>query len=518
MGQQHPGWQGNQNQPPGYPPSGGFPQGQPPGQYPPQGHYPQQGQYPQQQPGYGQWNQPPGGPPPRKKKLWLWLAPVLVIVVAAAVAVPIVLTSDSDPAPSQAGGPDQPAPASKNWQLHLDRPEYEKGLGAWEVGSTVVVAHEGAITAFGEADGKQAWRAPAPDGGKFCGAGTRVVNDRLPVAFGKEQTEQGDPVCKFAAMLDVKTGQLGWQQPIDLPQGASPSKPTGAALEIMGDVVVIGQKYATAGLDLATGRQRWMKPVVKPTGGDSGSSSITGMVPGKQSLIVSISGFISDPAITFATLDPATGTLGQGVDYSSKDRGEGFSNPRLVSADPPVALVSRGADKAVYIVLDDKFDKVGAIDAGHPGTAESLAGDGVGVDATDNRQPGRRFLISGGLFVTVTAIPLNGTNKLVAYDIASGARKWERPLSDGRAIMPLAVEGDSVVTLVSPAKSDGDQRIARFALADGAPGPVETYPLRTRSGGSPITQDFRYFWHDARLWAVRGPSNKHDLDAFSIGK
>ncbi|WP_215548234.1 outer membrane protein assembly factor BamB family protein [Amycolatopsis sp. CA-230715] len=499
MGQQHPGWQGNQNQPPG-----GFPQGP----YPPQGQYPQQ-----------QWYQPPAGPPPQKpknKKFWLWLAPLLVVVVAAAVVVPIVLTSGSDPAPARAGGPEQPA--SKSWQVHLDRPEHEKGLGSWEVGDTVVVAHEGAITAFAKGDGKQAWRTPAPEGGKFCGAGTRVVGDQLPVAYGKELTEQKDPVCQFAAVLNVKTGQLGWQQPFDAPQGSSPSKPTGAALEIMGDVVVLAQKYGTVGLDLATGQRRWVKPVVKPTGGDSGSSAIMGMRPGKQSLVVSLSGFISDPAITFATLDPATGTLSQGVDYTSKDSSQRFATPRLLSADPPVALVNRGVEDAVYIVMDDKFDKVGTIDAGHPGTAESLAGDGAGVDAVDNRQPGRRFLISGGLFVTVTAIPLNGTNKLVAYDIASGAKKWERPLADGKAIMPLAVEGDSVVVLVSPATPSGDQRIARFSLADGAPGPVETYPLATPSGGAPITQDFQYFWHDGRLWALRGPSNEHDFDAFSLGK
>ncbi|MFD1051256.1 condensation domain-containing protein, partial [Kibdelosporangium lantanae] len=40
------------------------------------------------------------------------------------------------------------------------------------------------------------------------------------------------------------------------------------------------------------------------------------------------------------------------------------------------------------------------------------------IDTTDTRQAHGRFLISDGLFITVTSIPLNGTNKLVAYDIA----------------------------------------------------------------------------------------------------
>jgi outer membrane protein assembly factor BamB len=519
MGQQHPGWQGNQNQPPGYLPSGGFPPAQ---------QHPQWSPHPQQQVGHGQWNQ---SPPPGKgpgKKLWWWLAPVLVVVVVAAIVVPIVLTSESgpgsDPGPAQAGGTSgaatgQPAPSSKDWNVHLDRPDYEKGLGAWEVGETVVVAHEGAVTAFAESDGKQLWRVPPPGGvGKFCGVGTRVVDDQMAVAYGKELNQQDDPVCTFAALLNMKTGQFGWQQPMEVPQSVSPEKArTGAALEIMGDVVVVGQAHGTMGLDLATGKQRWSKPVAKPTGNDQGTSSIFGMRPGKQSLVVSIGGFVSDPAVTFALLDPATGALSQGVDYSSKDNSNRFNNPRLVSADPPVALISRG-NGAIYLVMDDKFDKTGAIEVGEPGGPDSLQADGVDVGAVNSHQPGSRFLISGGLLVTVTTIPLNGTNKLVAYDIASGSRKWERPIPDGKAIMPLAVQDGSVVTLVSPAEPKGDQRIARFSLSDGSPGPVAAYPVVTQSGGSPVTQDFRYFWHDERLWALRGQSNKYDLDAFSIGK
>ncbi|MFD1050460.1 hypothetical protein ACFQ1S_35510 [Kibdelosporangium lantanae] len=113
---------------------------------------------------------------------------------------------------------------------------------------------------------------------------------------------------------------------------------------------------------------------------------------------------------------------------------------------------------------------------------------------------------------------MNGTNKLVAYDIASGKRKWEQAIPDGKAIMPLAVENGSVVTLVSPAKNKDPQRIARFSLTDGSPGAVESYPLVGKSGDSPTTNEYQLFWHDERLWAVRGPSNEYGLDAFSIGK
>ncbi|SDZ27442.1 PQQ-like domain-containing protein [Amycolatopsis xylanica] len=554
MGQQQSGWQGDQNQnpnqPQGYPPPGQYqPQGYPPpGQYQQQGYpppgqhegYPPQGHNPQPQPqyqppshlGYEQPQQPGWqlGPndwvsseapdlPKSKKKLWLWLAPVLALVVAAAVVVPIVLTSDDSSSPAPAGGQPAPAAGSKNWQVHLERPQYEKGFGSWEVGDTLVVAYQGLITAFAKADGKQVWQAKPPaEGGKFCGVGTRPVNDQMAIAFGKDLNSQGDANCKFAALLNLKTGQLGWQQPMEVPQSVNPEKArTGAALEIMGGVVVVAQNYGTIGLDLATGSQRWSKPVVKPTGGDQGSSTIVSMLPAKDKLIVSIAGFISDPALTFAYLDPATGELSQGKDYGTKDGDGRFGSPRLLTADPPVALVN-GDKNAVYLVMDEKFEKTGLIDAGKLGEPDGLHSDGVGLEFTNNHQQGHRFLMSGGLFVSVTSIPLNGTNKLVAYDVASGAKKWEQAIPDGKAIMPLAVENGSVVVLLSPATPQGDQRIARFTLADGSPGPVATYPLKTQSGGAPITQDFQFYWHDERLWAVRGPSNPFDYDAFSIGK
>ncbi|MFD8494716.1 PQQ-binding-like beta-propeller repeat protein [Amycolatopsis sp. NPDC059657] len=520
MGQQYSGWQNNQNQPQGYPPPRQNP--------PPQGQYPQQQQHPHL--GYQQPQQPGWNPGPNdwvsseapdlksNKKLWLWLVPVLVLVVAAAIVVPIMLTADPAPQSGSTSGQPVPAAGSQNWQVHLDRPQYEKGFGAWEVGDTLVAAYQGTITAFAKADGKQVWQAKPPaDGGKFCGVGTRPVNDQMAIAFGKELNEQGDAKCKFATLLNLKTGQFGWQQPMEVPQSVSPEKArTGAALEIMGDVVVVAQNYGTIGLDLTTGSQRWSKPVVKPTGGDQGTSAIVSMLPAKESLIVSIAGFISDPAITFAYLNPATGELSQGKDFGTKDGDDRFGSPRLLTADPPVALIS-GGKNSVYLIMDEKFEKTGLIDAGKLGEPDGLHADGVGLEFTNNHQPGHRFLISDGLMVSVTTIPLNGTNKLVAHDIKSGEKKWERAIPDGRAIMPLAAENGSVVTLISPATPDGDQRIARFSLTDGSPGPVTAHPLKTQSGGSPVTQDFQYFWHDGRLWGVRGPSNKFDLDAFSIG-
>lgn len=493
MGQQHGGWQGYQNQPPSY-----WPPQPPP-------------------------NQSPYRPRRPKRKLWQWLVPALAVVVAAAIVVTIVLSQSSpDAAPAETRpSDDRPSaePAARDWKVKLNRPDNEKGLGAWEGDEAVVVAHEGAVTSFAKRDGRQLWRTTPPGGsGKFCGAATRVVEDQVAIAYGKELDTQRDAVCAFATVLNVRTGQLGWEQPMNVPQRDSAEQTRkGAALEIMGDVVVIGQDQGTAGLELSTGKQRWAKPVVKPTGDDQGASSILGMRPGKQSLVVSIAGYLSDPAITFALLDPATGTLGNAVDYSAKS-GERFTNPRLVAADPPVAVVSRGQG-AVLLVMDEKFAKVGVIEAGPAGSPDSIQLDGVGVDAVDNRQPGSRILMSGGLLVTVTSIPMNGTNKLVAYDIKSGTRKWAQSVPDGRVIMPLALDGDAVVALVSPAGSQGgDQRIARFALADGAPGAVAAYELASDHGGSTTTEQFRYFWRDERLWAVRGQSNKYGMDAFSIGK
>ncbi|MFD1050461.1 hypothetical protein ACFQ1S_35515 [Kibdelosporangium lantanae] len=130
-------------------------------------------------------------------------------------------------------------------------------------------------------------------------------------------------------------------------------------MTVVGDITISADGYS-AGLN-----QTEERPF-----GDDGGTTIIGMLPGKQSLVVSMSGFLSNPAITFAQLDPATGTLSQGVDYTSKDSANKFTTPRIVSADPPVALVYRGSG-AVYIVMDDKFNKVGSVEAGSLGDPAS---------------------------------------------------------------------------------------------------------------------------------------------------
>jgi len=98
----------------------------------------------------------------------------------------------------------------------------------------------------------------------------------------------------------------------------------------------------TIGLDLATGKQRLAKPVAR-RGNDLGNSSMIGMLPAKAVARRVDRRLPLRPSITFALLDPPTGTLTRAWTTARRTTRTGSANPRLVSADPPVALVRAAA-------------------------------------------------------------------------------------------------------------------------------------------------------------------------------
>src|SRR3954451_690154 len=218
---QHPGWQQRPN--PGHQP---------------QWSNPQQG-----------WYGPPVPPPPpprRRGRLWLWLAPALLLVVAAAGGVPLLLSSGDDSPGSPVATDettDAPAkPAAEDWSVKEQRPANEFGLAAWVVDDLLVFANESGVIAYDRADGAEKWRVTPPDG-VFCAASDRAVDGVAVLAFGPG--EIGDPYtvpCGTATPLDLRKGELGWQGKFTPPQNVSPDKVrSGAALEIVGDMVVIAQ-------------------------------------------------------------------------------------------------------------------------------------------------------------------------------------------------------------------------------------------------------------------------------------
>jgi outer membrane protein assembly factor BamB len=175
----------------------------------------------------------------------------------------------------------------------------------------------------------------------FCAASDWEADGVAVLAFGPG--EVGDPFtvpCGTATPLDLRKGKLGWQGKFTPPQNVSPDKVrSGAALEIVGDMVVIAQDEGMVGLDRADGTQKWAKDVQHQKTGELGCKAYDMVATGKD-VVVGQSCINETGIVTFSRIDPATGETTQTADYSSSVAGSRLEFPAFVSADPLIAWMS----------------------------------------------------------------------------------------------------------------------------------------------------------------------------------
>lgn len=490
-------------------------------QQPGPGHQPQWNNPPQQQGWYGP-PTPPPPPPPRRGRLWLWLAPVLVLVVAAGVLVPILLNSGDDPQERPAAGEDKGAPAKpavKDWTVKAERPAHESGLAVWVVDDLLVFAAESGVVAYGRADGAEKWRADPPEG-VFCGASDREVDGVVALAFGPG--DAGDPNevrCGAATLLDLGTGKLGWQGKFTAPQNVSPENVrSGAALEIVGDMVVVAQDQGMVGLNLADGAQKWAKDVQHKASGELGCKAYD-MVPTDKDVVVGQACINMTGIVTFSRIDPATGETTQTADFSSSETGGRLEFPDFVSADPPIAWMSETEANSKLVVLADDLQSGKGIatgDATAPGAG--LARDSMGFDRMgDSQHHPTRLLIDGDTAYGVTLPVQDAPNKLYAFDITTGEEKWSAPVDGARVLQPVAVDDGNLVVAGGPVGRDGPMHVIKVNPDDGSVTSDEKFEVSGEDGGNPLVENFRFFWADDRMYGVRGGSNAEDIDVFAYG-
>jgi hypothetical protein len=74
----------------------------------------------------------------------------------------------------------------------------------------------------------------------------------------------------------------------------------------------------------------------------------------------------------------------------------------------------------------------------------------------------------GSTLVTMTLLPQPGqANKLVAFDLASGRRRWAVSLDGARIYMPIAVQGGNVLVAAGTDAGRGKLSLMRVAVATG---------------------------------------------------
>ncbi|UCM88185.1 outer membrane protein assembly factor BamB family protein [Streptomyces marincola] len=448
--------------------------------------------------------------------MWPWLAPVVVLAVGAAVAVPLLGGSDDDPGTEAFGPPGEggaDADGGGSWLATAERPTTDKVITAWTAGDTVVRVAESGVTAFSQADGQVVWQAAPPDGQAFCGAGSRGVDGRAALAVGPGSV--GNRIeCDTATVLDLASGELGWRQPISAPRQGDHAR-NGAVLEIVGDTVVIAQDQGLVGLNLADGQRRWQREVSFE--GEPGCGAEDMLATDTRVVLAQTCGRLRDQ-VQFAVVDPATGETARERTFAGTDPESGLLTPALLSADPLVGYV-RGNHAAIGLVLDEEMEVVAEVELGdgsaRGGVAQGDGGFGRALSETEHVPPPLRVIENALYAVT---LPEGGApNQLVAFDLATGERRWAAALPDAHATQPVTVEDGAVVVATGPRSGTGELGIARFDAATGEVLGTTGAPVVNDSGQVPAATTYRYFYQDGRMLAVRGAPGPNDPDAFGYG-
>ena len=446
----------------------------------------------------------------------LWLA--LVVVVAAGVFVAVLLMAD--PAPQEDAETTRAAPPTEHvvtdWTVRNDRPRGELGVAVWLVDDLVVFAAESVVVAYHRADGAELWRVRPPVG-VFCGASPTAVDGVAALAFGRGEVGDSPEVrCGTATLLDLRTGELRWQREFTTPRTLAPDAPlAGAGLQLVGDMVVIAQAEGMLGLSRADGTRKWARDLRREPADEPGCTA-SDMVATPEDVVVAHGCAEREEVVSFSRIDPATGRTTRTVDLPS---GSTDGNATFVSSDPLIAwlLVPNTSGKLVELSADLR-----------PG-AETTTGDYALPDAgIEPGVPGfhRRgftqhhptgFLIDGDTAYGVTTPARNQPNKLVALDLTTGTEKWSAAVTDTRLLQAVAVDGGAVVVAGGPAGGKGPLHTIRLNATNGTVESDTTYEVVGEDGEPPLAPEFRFFWADNRMVAVRGEENALDIDLFAYG-
>ncbi|OXM44604.1 hypothetical protein CFP71_40015 [Amycolatopsis thailandensis] len=477
-----------------------------------------------QRPHYGSPRQAPPPPPPKNKKFLFWLIPLIVIVAAAAVVVPIAL-SGGDPAQEQAAPPasGQPAgPPKVKWELSgakKDVPAYKNGITTWLHEDDLVVVRDKYVAAFTRADGKQRWLVEAPGGKVFCGTGVEPAEGKVVLAFGKAKAGSEDGSCDNATVLDLKTGKLGWQVPMAVPQKMQDRVTTVQAVvtQIMGDVVFVTADQGYAALDLATGAIKWTKTFSRKADGEDTCAGHD-MMPRDGKAIVVASCLTGDFSVTALQIDPATGNVE--LEDSVPHDGYSVSGIGLLSVKPVLAYGSN-TEQGTYFLFDDNLKLKSKIDGGKPNSPDELDGvtsQGFGHSTSGTEHHPGAAVVADGVLYTPTRTIGGEVNKLVAVDLNTGRRTWSASVPEGTIQAPIKIVDGLLLAQVGPVSTTGPQRTVKIALADGKVTPFLEAQVRNseQDETGPIPGFYRYLWADDRVYAVAGRWSDLSVDVFLL--
>ncbi|WP_244502302.1 PQQ-binding-like beta-propeller repeat protein [Streptomyces oceani] len=334
--------------------------------------------------------------------------------------------SDSNSQGTEGAGGSKKKPQSTDGKMiaKMPAPEVEEQVavpGAWATEKSFVKTSTESVVAFDAASGEQAWELPLD--GELCGASQHQTKDnKTAVTFRETKSSAAD--CNQMMLIDLKTGKKVWQKEIP---GDSPDPEN---ITISQGTVASAWIGGSVGFRIDGGKQVWS---AKESSNDCNDAGYAG---GEKLLAVVECGDFGEEEFKIQELDPKTGESTKTYEVSS-----GVETIRVASTSPMVLVAGAGTSTPTDIMTlsGGKFTPKISLDGDRYNTpcgteVESCHGMTVGKDKvylSTKEHAGSR---EG-----------ERTNEIMAIDLKSGDTSWKSDAGKDRTIVPIQMDGETVV-------------------------------------------------------------------------
>ncbi|MFJ5560269.1 PQQ-binding-like beta-propeller repeat protein [Streptomyces sp. NPDC093250] len=344
------------------------------------------------------------------------------------------------------------------WQAGPDRPASVRGVGVWALGEdagTVVRARTDALVAYDSGTGDRGWVLRAPARESVCAMSERPVDGIGLVAFARDEKP-----CDTVWGVEVSSGRKMWERDFT---GRTLLYGGGGVLSAGGGVAVALGEHAVHGYGLTDGAVRWTATptAARAEGGDDAECEpVTASPAGGTTRVVVTCGSYSDfHSAWLLTLDDATGK-----ELSRRELPvQSYVDVAAVLSAEPFTLLVREQDErglAAALAYDEPDDpRRKPVKVSLAAEEEELALSGLHPVFTA-RPVFRAAVADGNLIVAAEKPGSNGPERVVAYSLDDGLRRWHVDL--GTPVVALAPAGRDRVAVLGES-----QRLWTLTTRDG---------------------------------------------------
>ncbi|MEW1927440.1 PQQ-binding-like beta-propeller repeat protein [Streptomyces sp. NPDC088360] len=316
--------------------------------------------------------------------------------------------------------------------------------GMWVKDNVAVKAAYKEITAYDVTSGEEAWPTiKFPQ--KICGTTPQMTDDgKIVVAYKDGQKD--DAKCSQVQVVDLKTGDRGWKKPVE--EEGLFDFATNADLSLTGDTLMVGRSQSGTALRMRDGKELFVAGKK-----EEGTCFPSGFAGGKKMLVsYSCGAGSSSEHDELQQIDPKTGDA-----VWTKKFPKGWRVGRIYSESPTI----------VYLTNEDKKKwNITTLKPNSSATRSEVTVDEKFAPECD----GSTFLggsLQGCLGATTDDKNLylpteatSGANEVVAISLATGKEAWRTKSPLEESMLPMKVEGGSVIAYVNPSYDAGGRVVS----------------------------------------------------------